>query len=38
MLSNNGLMRRLEINLIKTETRKDKLMSLITCKKFKGGG
>ena len=31
-------MGRLKINFTKPETRKDKLMNLITCKKFKGGG
>ena len=29
---------RLKINFTKPELRKDKLMNLITCKKFRGGG
>ena len=31
-------MGHLKINFTKPETRKDKLMNLITCKNLKGGG
>ena len=35
---NNGLICRHKSNFIKHKTRKDKLMTLITCKKSRGGG